>query len=92
MKKAVEGSAAMQDWVLHAGFAVSSEPRPNLEDIDFTKFLLEIILLRFPDEMSLDSQVYNYSQISAVFPNTHLDSVSSIWILQGFRGLYMLVL
>lgn len=81
----------MRGCVLHAAFAVSSEPAPNLEGFVFTKFLLKITLLQFPDEISLDSQVYNYSQISATFPNTNLDSASLIWILQGFRALYTLV-
>jgi len=92
VKKAVEGCAAVWGWGLHAAFTVSSQPRPNLEGFGFTKFLLKINLLQFPDEFSLDSQAYNYSQISAAFPNIHLDSASSIWILQGFRALYTLVL
>lgn len=92
MKKAIEGSAAMWDWVLHSAFAVSSEPRPNLEGFVTPKFLLKIFFLQFLDEISLDSQVYNYSQISAAFPNTNLDSVSSVWILQGVLALYTLVL
>lgn len=73
MKKAIEGSAAVWGWVLHAAFTVSSEPRPDLEDFVITKFLLKITLLKFPDELSLDSQAYDYSQISAAFPNTNLD-------------------
>lgn len=92
MKKAAEGSAAMWGWVLQTAFAVSSEPRPNLEGFVTTKLLLKITLSRFPDEISLDFQVYNYSQISAAFPNAYLDSASSVWILQGFMALYALVL
>lgn len=81
MKKAVGDSAPVWGWVLRAGCAVSPEHRPNLEGFVIAKFLLQITLLQFPDETSLDSQTYSFSQISAAFANADLGSTSSVWIL-----------
>lgn len=79
MKKAVEGSAAMWGWVLHAAFAVSSEPRPNLEGFVTTKFLLKITCLQFPDEFHL---ILRFT----IILKSLLLSQTLIWILHHWFG------